>query len=231
MNSNMNRRTLLKFGLGAAASTIALAGSRAATLGAACVGATPPQTAGPFYPGEKLFHKDSDLTKVPGQTAKTLGQVIYITGKVQDLNCNPIEGALVEIWQACASGKYNNPNDPNPAPLDPNFKYWGEASTDSQGEYMFKTIIPGEYKADENWIRPPHIHYKIGKIGYNELITQMYFKGNPLNEADLILDRVPHNEWDRVIIDFQQATAGLEPSALMGRFDITLTGVRRQKQG
>ncbi len=66
-------------------------------------------------------------------------------GIVQDLSCRPVAGVNVEIWQACASGRYNNERDPNPAPLDPNFRYWGETFTDAAGAYEFKTILPGAY--------------------------------------------------------------------------------------
>lgn len=234
MNANIDRRTLLRIGLSAAAGTFALGGafasaSEARPITAGCVpndGATPPQTAGPFYPGESAFQPDADLTLAPGQKAAPLGQVVYINGRVHDQSCRPIAGATVEIWQACASGRYNNPNDPNPAALDPNFKYWGEAITDAEGIYAFKTIKPGAYPADENWIRPPHIHFKITKLGYHELVTQMYFKGDPLNARDLILDKVPHDQWGRVIVDFQPRSTPLAPDAIAGEFNIALTSVR-----
>lgn len=39
------------------------------------------------------------------------------------------------------------------------------------------------------WTRPPHIHFKVTKRGYVELVTQMYFPGHELNEIDLLLQR------------------------------------------
>ncbi len=141
---------------------------------------TPAQTAGPFYPGEREFKVDQDLTQIPNRP-RAQGKIVYIKGRVLDADCKPVVNANVEIWQACASGKYNNPKDPNPAPLDPNFKYWSEAYTNEAGEYLFKTIIPGAYPADNDWDRPPHIHFKISKLGYRDLVTQMYFKGHALN--------------------------------------------------
>lgn len=187
---------------------------------------TPAQTSGPFYPGERNFGLDSDLTRVPGSSTQAKGQVVYVKGRILDHNCRPIEGANVEIWQACASGKYNSPKDPNPAKLDPNFKYWAETFTNKNGEYMFKTIIPGAYPADHHWDRPPHIHFKISKLGYKELTTQMYFKGEPLNDLDLIILDLPAPERDSVIVDFQPSPAGFEPKSLTGSFEITLKPVR-----
>ncbi|MGE3760087.1 MAG: protocatechuate 3,4-dioxygenase, partial [Pseudobdellovibrionaceae bacterium] len=151
------------------------------------------------------------------------GQVVYIIGIVQDTDCRPVANANVEIWQACASGKYNNPRDPNPAPLDPNFRYWGETYTDANGNYDFKTILPGAFPADTDWDRPPHIHFKISKRGYFDLITQMYFKGHPLNNADKILQNVPARLRGDVIVDFKVNPA--EPNSLIGQFNISIEKV------
>ena len=116
---------------------------------------------------------------------------MLVQGRVLDSQCRPIAGADVEIWQACASGRYNNPKDDNPAAIDPHFKYWGETRTDANGAYQFKTIVPGAYPADTDWMRPPHIHFKVSRLGFHELVTQMYFAGNPLNDQDQILKDVP----------------------------------------
>lgn len=197
------------------------AGLTTKAFSAAC-GLTPPQTPGPFYPGAGSFKNENDLTRVGSLAAK--GQVIFVQGYVKDEACRPIEGANVEIWQACASGKYNNPNDPNPAPLDPGFKYWGETYTDAKGEYGFKSILPGQYPAGDGWIRPPHIHFKISRLGFHDLVTQMYFAGNPLNEQDLILRNVPPAERSLVVVAFRASPFTQYPG-LLGRFDITLKSV------
>jgi protocatechuate 3,4-dioxygenase beta subunit len=191
----MKRRELLKLGLGTSAAI------GVATIGqaAALCGRTPPQTEGPFYPVKPQDDKDWDLTQVKGRTQRAEGEEIVVMGRVTGLDCQPVAGTLVEIWQACASGKYNHPNDPNSAPLDPNFQYWGKSITDDQGYYFFKTILPGAYPADTQWIRPPHIHYKVHKWGFNELTTQLYFAGNQYNSGDRILNRIPRVEQDRVV--------------------------------
>lgn len=222
MSNESNRRSFLK--MGTIATSGLILGSAAKAIAQTC-GLTPRQTAGPFYPGESEFSQQNDLTYVSNSWKRAIGQVVYIKGKVLNQNCTPISNANVEIWQACATGKYNHSNDPNPAKLDPNFKYWGETFTDDLGQYSFKTIIPGAYPADTNWTRPPHIHFRIAKLGYIELITQMYFKGNEFNDADLILQQIG-NEKNSVIIDFQEAPSDLEQGSLIGYFDITLKSVR-----
>src|SRR2546425_5578619 len=65
---------------------------------------------------------------------------------------------MVEIWQANAKGRYVHVADPNPAPKDSNFLGFGEALTDENGVYSFKTIKPGAYPVPGGWIRPPHLH-------------------------------------------------------------------------
>lgn len=72
----------------------------------------------------------------------------------------------------------------------------------------------------------PHIHFRVAKLGYQELITQSYFKGHPLNDEDLILKNIPASQRQDVIVDFKPAGVGLEPNSLDGVFNITLLSVR-----
>jgi protocatechuate 3,4-dioxygenase beta subunit len=226
MQPSLNRRKFLQVGLGSTATLAALSGFGTKALAAAGCGLTPPQTPGPFYPGEASFKPENDLTSIPGRPRRAEGQVDYVKGRVVDQLCRPVKNANVEIWQACASGRYNNPKDPNTAPLDPNFRYWGETHTDTKGEYIFKTIIPGAYPADTDWVRPPHIHFKVSRLGYKELVTQMYFKGETLNDKDLILLDIAPGERERVIVEFRDSPSGLEPKTLFGEFEISLQSVR-----
>lgn len=193
----------------------------------ACVGATPAQTEGPFYPVTHQPDEDVDLTLVRGHQQAAQGQVVFIHGVVAD-NCQPIAGAMVEIWQACHSGKYNHPNDPNTAALDPNFQYWGRAVTDAQGRYTFKTIIPGAYPAGAGWVRPPHVHFKVTKLGYKDLTTQMYFAGQALNARDQILLSLKPEDRRKVVVNFEKApsTAPYSAGSLRGFFPIALERVR-----
>lgn len=149
--------------------------------------ATPPETKGPFYPITPQKDKDFDLTSIVGKKGQAKGQVV-------DEDSNPIENATVDIWQANAAGRYRHPHDSNPAPLDSNFQGWAIVQSGKKGMFKFKTIIPGAYPASRKWMRPPHIHFKVSKRGYTELVTQMYFPGNELNKADLLLQRKSKSE-------------------------------------
>jgi protocatechuate 3,4-dioxygenase, beta subunit len=191
---------------------------------------TPAQTAGPFYPEKNQPDKDWDLTQLNGASGKALGEVIQIRGQVIDQNCKKVPNAMVEIWQACASGRYNHSGDTSGLPLDPNFQYWGRATSDAQGNYLLQTILPGHYPASPTWERPPHIHFRVMALGFRDLTTQMYFQGrsfpdkavliDELNRKDAILQSVPKAERESVIIEFVDVEG-----VKTGKFDISVTKV------
>ena len=179
---------------------------------------TPRQPEGPFYPREFPLDANADLTKVKGHLKEAEGEVVVIHGIIQDQFCRPIEGAIVEVWQACHTGKYNHPSDTSTEKLDPHFQYYALMRTNTKGEYSYKTILPGAYKANQSWVRPPHIHYKVSLRGHETLITQLYFKGNKLNERDHILRELSEKEKKNIIIDFKKNEKGV----LQGHFIINL---------
>ncbi len=220
MNSQ-SRRSFLK---NAPLAITAIAGISALTSKASAAltcEPTPRQAKGPFYPVVNQPDKDTDLTMVAGRSTRAVGEIVWVEGIVRDADCATVSDALVEIWQACASGRYNHPNDPNTAALDPDFQYWGRAITDANGYYRFKTILPGAYPADVGWIRPPHIHFRVMKRGYHELITQMYFAGEALNAQDKILKSLSASDQKSVVVDFAPSITGER----QGVFDIQIQRV------
>ena len=69
-------------------------------------------------------------------------------------------------------------------------------------------------------MRPPHIHFDVtGKS--NRVVTQMYFAGEPWNDKDPALQGAGANK-DRLIVNLQPPTQGLEPDSLMVGWDIVL---------
>lgn len=180
---------------------------------------TPPQTAGPFYPKWDSQDQDTDLTQIGGIVESAEGEISLVSGVVLDENCKPIPNAIVEIWQASAEGRYNHELDAqNPVALDPFFQYWGRMTTGKDARYSFKTIKPGAYPASGSWWRPPHIHFKVIAPGFRTLTTQMYWKGDELNDKDSIIQALPPNQRELVIIDFKPSADG----SRAGVFDIRL---------
>lgn len=181
---------------------------------------TPGEILGPFYPVLRSVDRATDLTTVKGKSGHAAGQVIYAMGQVLTVDGQPVKGARVELWQANAHGRYTHPSDTNPAPLDPNFEGFAIQDTDAEGRYRFKTIKPGAYPANSNWIRPPHLHFDVtGKV--NRVITQMYFPGEPLNEKDLLLQSIRANK-DGLIATVLPPTQDLEPDSLLVVWNIVL---------
>src|SRR3989449_10530094 len=88
---------------------------------------------------------------------------------------------MVEIWQANAKGRYVHVADPNPAPKDSNFLGFGEALTDENGVYSFKTIKPGAYPVPGGRIRPPHLHFKAYGGGLHLMTPPILFDGGVPN--------------------------------------------------
>ncbi len=160
---------------------------------------TPTEIEGPFYPLTPQKDKDFDLTQIEGVNGTAQGRIIHIDGQVLDTEGDPVEDVTVDLWQANAAGRYRHPHDSNPAPLDPNFQGWAIVQSGKQGRFHFKTVLPGAYPASRTWMRPPHIHFKVSKRGYDELVTQMYFEGQELNENDLLLMRKSDAEKQRMI--------------------------------
>ena len=197
-SSKYSRRTIIKASVGLAASAVPVT----AMSGPAEV--TPANPEGPFYPKHEQLDKDTDLTLIKGHTERAQGQIIRVTGQVLDEEGKPVEGALVDIWQANAHGRYHHEDDPATAPEDPNFQGWGMVKTDAEGRYAFTTIKPGAYKVDESWKRPPHIHYKVSRRGFHEITTQMYFAGEALNETDRLLQSVPEDVRDLLTVKFHE---------------------------
>jgi protocatechuate 3,4-dioxygenase beta subunit len=146
---------------------------------------------GPVFGAGTVAPEESDLTRQGA--GDPLGERIIVDGRVLDEDGRPVAGALVEVWQANAAGRYRHDVDRHPAPLDPNFAGAGRCLTDAEGRYRFVTVKPGAYPwaNHENAWRPAHIHFSLfGRLFAQRLVTQMYFPGDPLFEYDPIFQAV-----------------------------------------
>ena len=115
---------------------------------------TAEMTLGPFFPREFAEGAD-DLAQ------NASGEIIEITGRVTELDGKALDNVIVEIWQADAAGRFDNPAFPG----------WGRAATDAQGNYRFRTIRPGAAPG-----RAPHVNFLILYSGLmRQLQTVMFF--------------------------------------------------------
>ena len=206
----------------AAAGADRAAAPAAGTPGSCAV--TPAQTAGPFYPTADQPDEDLDLTRIAGHAESARGEVIWVRGRIVDEECNPIPDALVEIWQANTHGRYHHERDTSPAASDPHFQGWGEVVTSESGEYGFKTIVPGPY-GPPGGQRTRHIHFRVARRGYRELITQMYFEGEPLNARDALWNELSPEERSRVTVRKETMAGENGEEQCVCRFDVALRKV------
>ena len=115
------------------------------------------------------------------------GEHLTLTGRVQDQNCTPISNAVIEMWHAdpttVAAQDLTNADTVDYDTDGPEYKYYGQFSTDSTGRYEMTTKKPGWYLNGRTF-RPSHIHVKI-YLGVTErLTTQLYFEGDPFIAGD-----------------------------------------------
>lgn len=134
---------------------------------------TPSQTEGPYYVNTNLVRQNI-TESLPG-----LSLQLYVM-VVQNGTCNPIPGAIVDVWHTTAAGLYSGIQSLGTA----NRTYMrGIQTTDGYGVVRFDTIWPGYYVG-----RTAHIHLKIRFSNQTELTSQLYF---PDPWTDLVYANVP----------------------------------------
>ena len=170
--------------------------------------------------------EDADLTRNAGTGGEALGQRIIVTGRVMDEQGTPVAGALLEVWQANAAGRYIHRRDDWPAPLDPHFLGIGRCLTSSAGEYRFLTVRPGAYPWGNhpNAWRPAHIHFSVLAPSWHQrLVTQMYFPDDPLLPMDPIFNAVPEAARPRLVAAYAHDVTQAH-WALGWRWNLVLAG-------
>ena len=180
---------------------------------------------GPAFGRVPVKPSDADLTRQ--HRGEPLGERIIVTGRVLDGDGRPVPHTLVEVWQANAAGRYIDPIDRHPAPLDPNFTGAGRCLTNAEGEYRFVTVKPGAYPwlNHANAWRPAHIHFSLfGPWLTSRLVTQMYFPGDPLFSLDPIVNSIPDPRGRELLVADLDLATTVPEWALGYRWDIVLRG-------
>ncbi len=120
---------------------------------------------GPFYRPDSPVR---DNLVIQGQP----GDIIELSGRVRQKDCaTPHSKAKIELWHCSPDEIYDNDSD--------EFLYRGTTFADMQGKYKFTTQMPVPYPVGIGEIRPAHFHMMFSAPGYQSLITQIYFEGDP----------------------------------------------------
>jgi protocatechuate 3,4-dioxygenase alpha subunit len=181
------------------------------------LGITPSQTVGPYFSmclggiGQNVLVRDG----MPGER-------IRIEGRVLDGDREPIEDALIEIWQADATGHYRHPSvEGDEGAHAAGFTGFGRTGSDHEsGCYWFETIRPGPVADLEGGQQAPHINVIVQARGMLQpSFTRIYFgdRGDD-NARDRVLCAVPASRRDSLI-----ATV-ISQRPLTFRFDLRYQG-------
>ena len=153
------------------------------------MGGTEGSLLGPFYvEGAPELGYGADMLK-DNEGVKTIVQ-----GKVVDDNGDPIEGAVLDLWQNAANGLYQV-QDPEQA--DDNLRC--RTVTNADGRYLFSTIKPVPYPVPDDGpvgdmlratnrhpLRTGHIHFKITAPGFKPLVTELFPDDDPYLDEDAV---------------------------------------------
>jgi protocatechuate 3,4-dioxygenase beta subunit len=111
----------------------------------------------------------------------TPGAPVLASGRVT-CQGQPIEGAVVDVWQADPRGMYDNQIEGLEG-----MNLRGRFKTDADGRYHFRSVRPAGYPVPTHGpsgellraqrrspFRPAHIHFMVSAPGYKTLITQVF---------------------------------------------------------
>jgi protocatechuate 3,4-dioxygenase, alpha subunit len=154
---------------------------------------TPSQTVGPYFAIGLSRRPENELVP-PGSEGS-----IALSGNVLDGDDVPVPDAMVEIWQADASGSYVAGFG------------WGRSGTDADGRYSFVTVKPGQVEG-----QAPHLVMLVFMRGIlKAALTRVYFPDEAANESDPVLTGVPEEQRARLV-------ATVDGESL--RFDVRMQG-------
>jgi protocatechuate 3,4-dioxygenase beta subunit len=137
----------------------------------------PAQIEGPYFVDDQLNR--SDIRTDPTTRAEREGvrlDLAFQLLRMGPAGCQPLPGAMVDVWQCDAVGVYSDVRD-TAGRFDTRGQKFlrGYQVTDAAGVARFVTIFPGWYQG-----RPVHIHLKVrtpaaGGAPAYEFTSQVYF--------------------------------------------------------
>ena len=165
------------------------------------------------------------------------GEITSVHGRVIDEEGRPIEGAVLDVWQASPAGMYDV-QDPD----QPEMNLRGIFRSGEGGEFWFKTVKPAAYPIPDDGpvgellkatgrhpMRPAHIHFMVRAPGYKPLTTHIFVEGDPYLESDAVF-----GVKDSLVVNFdwnyskdEAARFGLEAPFIDVAFEIVLESGRK----
>jgi protocatechuate 3,4-dioxygenase beta subunit len=193
----------------------------------------PPQTPGPYFVDRMLERSDIRDDPTTGSVKQGVPlRLVFSVFWARADGCDPIEDAVVDLWQCDAYGRYGDVVD-FAAGFDTRDELWlrGFQRTNARGRVEFKTIFPGWYAG-----RTLHLHFKV-RVGDPlspslDFTSQLYF-AEDINDAVMAQDpyasRGPRSTLNAADGIYASSGGGelvlaLEPEAggYAGQFDVGL---------
>jgi hydroxyquinol 1,2-dioxygenase len=144
---------------------------------------------GPFHVEDSQhFPANADISNgAPGESC-------YVLARVTDLAGMPIEGAVAEVWQSDANGKY----DVQYQDIDEH-RARGILTSNADGEIRFRSVLAEAYPIPDDgpvgrmlaatgrhpW-RPAHLHFRITAPGFERLVTHVFRDGDRYLDSDAV---------------------------------------------
>lgn len=154
-------------------------------------GTTEPTVFGPFHvDGAPRKEMGESIVIDPGDN----DEPVVLTGRVIDLDSNPIAGAELDVWQTASNGMYDVQDEGQTT-----MNMRGIFTTGEDGRYEIRSIrpvaypIPGDGPAGallfangrHNW-RPGHTHFVVSAPGYKPVITHLFDSGSDYLDSDAV---------------------------------------------
>jgi protocatechuate 3,4-dioxygenase beta subunit len=133
---------------------------------------------------QRSYYRDGAPFRAKISPPGAPGEPLLLHGRVWGLDTRkPLPHSVIEVWQPDANGRYDLIDGRIPIQKKA-FIYRARLITDETGYYEFETVHPGPYLAGPSVWRAGRIHCLVRNPGYRTLATQMFFRGDPHQEAD-----------------------------------------------
>jgi hydroxyquinol 1,2-dioxygenase len=123
------------------------------------------------------------------------GEDMVISGRVLDTGGAPIDGAVLDVWQANDEGFY----DVQQKGIQPDFNLRGVFRTELDGHYWFRAVKPRYYPIPDDGpvgklldalgrhpYRPAHLHFILKADGFETLVTHIFDPDDPYINSDAV---------------------------------------------
>ena len=138
------------------------------------------------------------------------GKTAIVGGRVLDTSGDPIEGALLEIWQTADNGLYSGQDE-----KQAEYNLRARMHSDADGRYLFSTVRPAPYTVPDDgpvgellratgrhpW-RPSHLHFIVAAEGKKTLVTEVFPSDDPYLDEDAVF-----GVREQLVMDYKESTS------------------------